>query len=230
MARQKDFQKEQTKVTDAALAREFYKTKSHKIFNELWTRYYFGLKKYAFGMLKDEDKAKDSIIESFSNAWEKRDTFDPNKGAFSTWIYRICRNVCLGHLAMKKKDAYIDYDISDCYDSMFVNAQVDTSEEIDDQYMMNDKNQLEHLTRDEIIKKLYDVSVCEIEQVNNDKVRRVLYDKLVKGKKLREIADAENTNMSNIKNRLYTGKEMIMHLIQAKHPKLYEMYVSVASE
>jgi len=220
----------ENKMTDAALAREFYKNKSHANFNALWVRYYFGLKKYAFGILKDEDKAKDAIVESFSNAWNKRDSFDPNKGAFSTWIYRICRNVCLGYLAMKKKDAYIDYDISDCYDSMLSKASVDVAEELDDKYVMNEDNELELMSRDEIIKKLYDVSVCEIERVENAKVKRVLYDKLVKGKKLREIADAENTNMSNIKNRLYTGKEMIMHLVQEKHPKLYEMYLSVATE
>ncbi len=42
-----------------------------------------------------EDIAQDALQESFIKIWEKIDSYDPGKGRFYTWAYRIAKNTAL---------------------------------------------------------------------------------------------------------------------------------------
>lgn len=48
----------------------------------------------AFGMLKDKDDAMDVVQDSFIKAHKKLAEFE-GAAAFSTWLYRICVNLCI---------------------------------------------------------------------------------------------------------------------------------------
>ncbi|NQY06810.1 MAG: RNA polymerase sigma factor [Flavobacteriaceae bacterium] len=60
-----------------------------------------------FGVIKkmchDDDLAKDLLQETFIKVWEKSYLYDPNKGKFFTWLYRIARNTVLNSLRTKKQ-------------------------------------------------------------------------------------------------------------------------------
>jgi RNA polymerase sigma-70 factor (ECF subfamily) len=49
-------------------------------------------------MCKDEDQAQDILQETFIKIWDKAKSYDPNKGKFYTWAYRIARNTTLNSL------------------------------------------------------------------------------------------------------------------------------------
>lgn len=48
----------------------------------------------AVGMLRNRDAAMDAVQDTFIKAYRKLDAFEGNS-AFSTWIYRICVNLCI---------------------------------------------------------------------------------------------------------------------------------------
>ena len=57
----------------------------------------------AFGILQNEEDAKDITQEVFLKVYEKLDTFK-GEARVSTWIYRITVNTCLDMLRKRKKD------------------------------------------------------------------------------------------------------------------------------
>ncbi|MFD2561186.1 RNA polymerase sigma factor [Aquimarina rubra] len=56
-------------------------------------------------MCKDEPLAQDLLQETFMKIWQKSHTYNPDKGKFFTWSYRIARNITLNSL--RKKDILI---------------------------------------------------------------------------------------------------------------------------
>jgi RNA polymerase sigma-70 factor (ECF subfamily) len=56
----------------------------------------------AVGMLGDGGDADDAVQETFVRAWRALARFD-GRSQLSTWLYRICVNVCLNHLRKRKR-------------------------------------------------------------------------------------------------------------------------------
>ena len=54
-------------------------------------------------MCKDEDTSKNLLQDTFMKVWEKSQQYDPEKGRFYTWIYRIARNNVLNALRKENK-------------------------------------------------------------------------------------------------------------------------------
>jgi RNA polymerase sigma-70 factor (ECF subfamily) len=55
-------------------------------------------------LLRDYGEAEDMVQETFLRAYEKVEEFRGD-AKFSTWLYRICRNLCLSRLEHTKKYA-----------------------------------------------------------------------------------------------------------------------------
>lgn len=67
-------------------------------FAVLYDRYsaqVFGL---ATRMLRDDSAAEDATQETFLVLWNKARMYNAEKGALLTWLYRVCRNICLDRL------------------------------------------------------------------------------------------------------------------------------------
>lgn len=63
----------------------------------------------ALQMLTDRGEAEDAAQETFLRAWRALDRFD-GRSQLSTWLYRICVNVCLNALRRRKRTAAADVD------------------------------------------------------------------------------------------------------------------------
>jgi RNA polymerase sigma-70 factor, ECF subfamily len=57
-----------------------------------------GLLVFCYEMLGSPFDAEDAVQDAVERIWRSRDSFDPSRGAFSTWCYRIARNVCVDRL------------------------------------------------------------------------------------------------------------------------------------
>src|SRR5512142_275952 len=66
-------------------------------FANLFERYKRLVYKTAYLMLGDRAEADDALQEVFVRVYQSLASFDSRKGAFTTWLYRITLNYCLGH-------------------------------------------------------------------------------------------------------------------------------------
>ena len=206
---------------DDKLVREYISNPTREKFNKLWERYYFGVKGYAYKFMHNWDQAEDIAIQTFTRAWEQKEKYDINKAKYSTWLYIICKNMCLGEINLKKKQNIINTDISDMYDSTLLKNNQENK--IGKQYII-ENNELVVNTKDDIIMKTYDTSLNEIDKLGKmySKIMRMKY---VEDLKIREIAEQLNMNESTVKNYLYKGKEIISSVMKNKYKQLYEMYL-----
>ena len=73
-----------------------------------------------------EDVAQDVLQESFVKIWQKIHTYDPDKGRFYTWAYRIAKNTALN--AIRKRSALIQTDDLSVYNHKTADLPKDYSE------------------------------------------------------------------------------------------------------
>jgi len=65
-------------------------------FSELYERYKNLVYKTAYLMLGDRDEADEALQEVFVLVYRSLASYDPQKGALTTWLYRITINYCVG--------------------------------------------------------------------------------------------------------------------------------------
>lgn len=63
----------------------------------------------AYGMLRDRDDAMDVVQDAFIKAHKKLGEFEGN-AAFSTWLYRICVNLCIDRKRADARRRKVDLD------------------------------------------------------------------------------------------------------------------------
>lgn len=219
--------KKKINIQADALVDDFLATKSEKSWTALQEFFWYGIKQYAFGFVKNNDDAYDMTIETFINAFNKIDSYDPNVAKFSTWLWTICRNNCLGFIKNQAKLNIVDNDIADIYDSEMVNRSQSYIQNISE-FENGVFNGAEFTSSDfsDITKELYDVSVAEMSHIPGIG-GRILHMKLVDGKKIREIADELSMNESTVKNYLYRGKENLKRILTINHKDLVDTYVDM---
>lgn len=80
----------------------------------LMARHLPRIKSLAWYMVKDEMKAEDIAQEVFIKAWKHAPNWQSGGAKYSTWLYRVAKNLCYDHLR-KKQDIHLDVlpDITD---------------------------------------------------------------------------------------------------------------------
>lgn len=58
----------------------------------------------AVNFLHNNHQAEDVVQETFLAAYKNFRSFDPGKGCFSTWLFRIARNNCLNAVRKKREN------------------------------------------------------------------------------------------------------------------------------
>ncbi|MBX2845320.1 MAG: sigma-70 family RNA polymerase sigma factor [Saprospiraceae bacterium] len=80
------------------------KSGDHKAFEELYKDYSGAVYGVILKMVKNQDTASDILQDVFTKAWKKINTYNPEKGRFYTWIYRIARNTTINHIRAQKPE------------------------------------------------------------------------------------------------------------------------------
>jgi RNA polymerase sigma-70 factor, ECF subfamily len=63
--------------------------------SKLYDRYSRTVFGVGLKILGDRSMAEELVQEVFFKVWRSSGTFDPSRGSFSTWLYRVTRNVAL---------------------------------------------------------------------------------------------------------------------------------------
>jgi RNA polymerase sigma-70 factor (ECF subfamily) len=69
----------------------------------LYDRWMRSLYSLVLHLLKDPDDAEDVVEETFWQAWRKASSYEPSRGAVSTWLLTIGRRKALDRIRAKKR-------------------------------------------------------------------------------------------------------------------------------
>ena len=80
-------------------------------FATLFDTYYPKLYAFIRSRVIDQKTAEDITASTFERAFSRSHTYDPDKGAFSTWLFSIARNLIVNHYAAaERQPAQFDLD------------------------------------------------------------------------------------------------------------------------
>ena len=66
-------------------------------FNELYRHFFPRVYNFIYARMKNVDEADDVVSMTFMKVYENLSKYDPNKAAFSTWLFRIASNSMLDY-------------------------------------------------------------------------------------------------------------------------------------
>lgn len=87
---------------DAALIRRMCEADETAL-GALYDRWMRSLYSLVMHLLKDADEAEDVVEETFWQAWRKASTYEPSRGAVSTWLLTIGRRKALDRIRAKRR-------------------------------------------------------------------------------------------------------------------------------
>ena len=104
-------------------------------FEDLLAHYGNNIFRFVCGLVGDQHHAEDIAQQVWVNAHQKLSQFDPAKGSFSTWVFRIARNLSLNHLRGKSRSPIqFGTPLPDLHDS----CHSPVTEDIEEQFALLD--------------------------------------------------------------------------------------------
>jgi RNA polymerase sigma-70 factor (ECF subfamily) len=182
--------------TDEALVEEFL-SDFNKVasFEELLNRYEPKLNRYIRSLGVEQNMAKDVVQDSFLKAYRNIRSFNPKKGKWSSWIYRIAHNCAMDSFKKTNKDLTVDED--EWWDGIAAPENI-TKE-------LNLKLDVERLAK--LMTKL------------DAKYRYPLNLYFIDGKSYKEIAEILRLPTATVSTRIKRGKEKLLKLTEDQKPK-----------
>ena len=90
------------KKTYKELALEFKKTRSEKVYNELYAKMRPGLWSYVNNIVKDANVSDDIVSTTLTTVYLKIDQYNEDY-QITTWAYRIAYNECIGWIRYRNR-------------------------------------------------------------------------------------------------------------------------------
>lgn len=171
------------KPEDLDLVKEVKKG-SVSAFQTLYMRHLDAIYRYFFFQTRDKFLAEDLAQDVFIRVWRAIDHYDPKKGAFTSWMYRIAHNLLIDHYR-GKKTLSLKEGLEASYTEDWL-EKLDHNEKI-----IKVKNALENLPKDYqevvILRFFEDLSVEEVSEITgkSEENVRVIQHRAIR--KLKEI-------------------------------------------
>jgi RNA polymerase sigma-70 factor (ECF subfamily) len=140
---------------------------------ELYEAYFSKIYNFIFYRVMHRETAEDLVSMVFLKAAEKYDTYDPDKGAASTWLYAIAQNTVNYYFRTRKIPVSLD-------DAGYLEPSVDFEEQ-------------SSLIADETRRLLY-LALAELD----GRARDIIAQKYFLEKSIRQIAEEKQMNESTV--------------------------------
>lgn len=82
--------------------------RGQEAFSLLLERHVDGLHSFVYRFLQSPAEAEDVVQETFLRVWSRAATWQPQRVRFSTWLYRIARNLCIDQLRRSRHQVAVD--------------------------------------------------------------------------------------------------------------------------
>ena len=132
-------------------------------FEEAYEEYADKIYRFIYYKTYSRETAEDICSQTFLKALEKWDSFDPMKGAVSSWLYAIAGNLVIDHFRKKKPSANVD-DIWDLAGDEDILTDAERAEQLEE--VRKCLSKLEKAQRDLIILRIWqELSFKEIGEI-----------------------------------------------------------------
>ena len=162
------------------------------LFENLLVRYEQKLLRYVRSLGIEQNLAHDVVQDTFIKAYRNIRSFNPKKGKWSSWIYRITHNVAMDSFKKQKKDLTVDDD--EWWDGISVPETI--SEELN--IKLNNENLLQGLKSVDI------------------KYREPLMLYYFEAKSYKEIGEILRLPVATVSTRIKRGKDKLRDVINAE--------------
>ncbi|WP_295898617.1 sigma-70 family RNA polymerase sigma factor [uncultured Vibrio sp.] len=98
------------------------------------------IKRFGIKQFKDESLANELVQDTMTNVWRKSHLYNKDKGAATTWVYTVMRNVCFDHQRKMKNNAAQNLG-DDIWPLEQASAERETTYHQDSDHLMNEKIQ-----------------------------------------------------------------------------------------
>lgn len=186
------------------LATEFKRTKSEKVFNDLYKKMRPGLWSYIFKIVKDHDAADDITSTTLTTIYLKIDQYD-EQYQITTWAYKIAFNDCIGWLRFKNRTVSAEVFTEKGVESIFepkvdvFNCETETQRELlEKDFLLDEKVRLltESIDSLPVMYKNY-----MVERFLNKKSYNEILDIMLKNE--------SDINLQTVKNRIFRGRKLV---------------------
>jgi RNA polymerase sigma-70 factor (ECF subfamily) len=168
------------------------RTGDRAAFMELVNLYKDKLHRLAYRMLNNRHDSEDIVQETFMRVYMNLNHYDENQ-KFSTWIYRIGKNLCIDLLRKKKGAHSLDVGMNDDQEKTFYDKL--PSDDISPENRVLLTEMQEQMRR--VIEKL------------SDKYKAVVTLYYLHELSLQEISEVLGMPVTTVKSRLHRGREQL---------------------
>lgn len=197
-------------------ADDFISRKSEKSFRRLMNRLEPGILNKISQMENDPEKRQEIANIVFAKAWKNIDQYTQDRGAFSTWIYRIAYTECL----LDKRHTNRTKSLDRMIEEGTVNESTFSCEP--------DVENFDTKPKFDVVGVLYDKTIEAIQQLKDTGKEGIIKTALIKWhidkKPYKEIAEEMNIPENTAKNKIYRGKGLLKKILSDSEPELVRLF------
>jgi RNA polymerase sigma-70 factor (ECF subfamily) len=167
-----------------------------KGFDGLYKKYYNSMLFYFRGMMKNEEETKSLVLEAFTKASSNIDSFKGDTAAFSTWFFKLTRNLFIDKLRKRKEETISLSDITSFDDDGNI---------VEYPIICTDKSIEEDITEKERNVKILKI----IDSMKNKRLSEIIKMRYYDEMSYKEISDKTGNSIGTIKALLYRTKQIL---------------------
>lgn len=185
------------------LAIEFKKTKSEKVYNELYRKMRPGLWSYVNNIVKDPIVADDIVSTTLTTVYLKIDQYDESY-QITTWAYRIAYNECIGWIRFRNKSVSMN---------VFTDAGVEPPRKDSDDNDFGLKSDEEFWEEENTLTEQVRLTQEAINALP-PMYKRYMVERFLNNKSYNDILDImiqyeKDINLQTVKNRIFRGRKIV---------------------
>lgn len=169
------------------------------------------------GVKFDIDTAKDLMMDVFMKVYANIQKYNPNEGAFSTWLYTITNNRLRDHKRGEKFEVL-------SLEELNVKTGGEEKDDSSFSFQLVDESKIGNGAVEMIKQEKNDLVHSAINSIKNDTVREVIKLRYMEDLDYDTIAAKTSLPLGSVKAYVNRGRDEMKVFIEGKMPKLSKMY------